>query len=1478
MSTPTEGDDAQLPRAAGATSVTNNNVTNQRNVLSFVASTSSGATGRNESVEEHTNCLCTLYANKTRVPLRCVIDTGAYRSIINAAVARSLGITTWKPYSSKQPVVTAGGHAVEILGIATFPLKLSKSRDSPSITVSALVVENLVQKVLLGCDVLRQYSAVLDFNRMIACLDQHEVRIKTSQAPSGIHILEPQQGAHWNESHDEEACPALLATSTTLEPHSGRYVRVRIKDRNGVRVMQGAGCLIPFDINYHRTHATVLKSVSKIRDGRAIAFLVNTTKHAIMIPASTRVGTFLPGVVPINEIPTPASGVIATTEEQPTDDDRAELESMLPNDDEPVYEVRDIRGLIDELECESISPEQLGQLKQLLHKYEHVFARHKKRVTHTELVKCHIDTGEHAPINCPSYRRSPQDAKIIEEEIKVLRDNGVIREIQSPWNSNVVIVAKKDGSRRFCVDFRRINKITKKDVYPLPRIDETLDTLAGCEFISTIDLQSGYHQIALDEESVEKTAFRWGRNMYAFNSMPFGLANAPACFQRLLDCVLHGYTSDFVTCYIDDILAHSKTFEQHLEHLGKVFDRLSKAGLQARWEKCHFVRQQVTFLGHLVSRQGIAPDPAKSEAIKLFPPPTNVRETRRFLGMVGFYRQFIRNYATIATPLTELTKANARFDWSPECQQAFEALRDELASPPILAYPRRGRPYVLTCDASTVGVAGVLAQADDQGNLRPVAFTSKKLNSAERNYNSTHLEGLAIVYSLKVFRPYLLGEELRVETDCQAAVYLFSNKTPAGRLARWIVEISEFSPLTISHRPGPSNVVADALSRAPLDKPYTEDTKVFADDPPKPLEIYLYDSKSKNKTLVLSPEQQETEPNQLVAALIASIQQQTTPAPLAWSLTPIILPRDPALVMEMVAALEPADPDRQRAHQQIRAMQQEDEYCNKFLQYLREKVFPKGSTPEQRNVIENASRQMRIMNGLLYQQFAQRGAKKRKDISYQLVVPTSMQEEVLHNAHESAIGGHTGINKTFEALQRNYTWSGMYTDVRTWIQSCQACQQRKGSHVTNRGEPQSLRASKPFELVGMDVLTLSRAHSGEKKVLVVTDYFSRFAITIALPNESEDSIAKAFIKNVLVRYGAPLRLLTDRGKSFLSKVNTYLYELWGIKKSNTSAYHPQTNGLTERFNRTLCNSLAMLVNKDQNDWVDYLDAVTFAYNTRPQASTLETPFYLMHGWDPITPTDALTHQLQHPKKNVNDFRLKRTKDILETINRIDSNEEHRSEIQQALKHRSPQGKVFQPGEQVMRWQPQTSDGKTSKLGRGWTGPFRIAEVNEAGVAFLLNPDTRRPIREGVNVSNLKRYIEWNVRPGNDPNTVVQRESIDEIPKPSSKGKSDKINIDDGKEFEINRITDVWLDESTGKKWYQVEWQGYSRAKSNENWIIEDDIQADFLVDEFERGRRNANNKKPQRKNKKTPAGPPTPDSTRTTTRSGRKIRQRSHEL
>lgn len=853
-------------------------------------------------------------------------------------------------------------------------------------------------------------------------------------------------------------------------------------------------------------------------------------------------------------------------------------------------------------------------------------------------VKHRINTGNHPPISQRAYRVSPTERRIIQGEVeKMLRDD-IIRLSESPWSSPVVLVKKKDGTWRFCVDYRRLNKVTKKDVYPMPRIDDTLDCMKGAKYFSTMDMQTGYWQIEVDEADREKTAFITPDGLYEFNVMPFGLCNAPATFERMMDNLLRHLKWTTCLCYLDDIVVFSETFDEHLSRLTNVLQCVQSAGLRLNPRKCRFVAEEIKILGHLVNGEGVRPDPDKIRAIIDFPVPRHTRDVRSFLGMCSYYRRFIKDFSCKARPLQELLQGDAKFYWTEAQEKSFSVLKEALTTPPLLALFDENAKTELHTDASGYGIGAVLVQIQEDAE-KVIAYASRVLSKSEKNYSTTEKECLAVVWAISKFRPYLFGRPFTVVTDHHSLCWLTNLKDPSGRLARWSLRLQEYD-VTVVYKNGRKHKDADCLSRNPL-----EEYPDAGDDPG-----------------------------------IASLTD-------------------------------------------ISAEQRKDPTLLKTIQALEREEAVKG--------------EFKLIDGALH--------KRNYDPmgrTWLLVIPSHLRPGLLKYFHDAPTSGHLGFAKTFDRIRRRYHWPRLYRSVRQYVGHCRECQRRKHMPQQPPGHLIPIPpAVSPFQRIGIDLLgRFPKSTNGNKWIIVCTDYLTRYAVTKAVPTAEAPEIAQFLVDDIILKHGAPRVMISDRGKVFQSRLVSEVILRCNITHRMTTAYHPQTNGLTERFNKTLADMLSMYVDVEQRDWDTILPFVTFAYNTAKQDTTGFTPFFLVHGREAETTMDTLfPFQPDDVEADYVKQLITRTEEArqLARIRTLDAQDKDRTRYN--AKHRPV---TYKPGDLVWIFTPVRKVGLSEKLLKRYFGPYRVLR-HLSDVTYEVedgDPTSRRQQRrQVVHVLRMKPY-------------------------------------------------------------------------------------------------------------------------------------------
>ncbi|GFT96771.1 retrovirus-related Pol polyprotein from transposon 412 [Trichonephila clavipes] len=736
----------------------------------------------------------------------------------------------------------------------------------------------------------------------------------------------------------------------------------------------------------------------------------------------------------------------------------------------------------DLLENAELSPEQKSSAERLFQEFEDVFSRNSSDIGHTTVTQHRIDTADHPPIKQHPRRLPFAKQEEVGTLLREMQENDIIEPSSSPWASPIVLVRKKDGSTRFCVDYRKLNDVTKKDSYPLPRIDDTLDTLSGHKWFSTLDLKSGYWQVEIHPEDRKK--------QHSLPAKDYG--SSKSC--------------------------RGRTFEEHLQNIRKVLSKLSDANLKLNPSKCKFFQKEVNYLGHIISAEGVRTDPEKVSAVKNWKRPENLRELRSFLGLCTYYRN----------------------------------LKEALTSSPILIYPQPDKPFILDTDASNESVGAVLSQEID-GQERVVAYWSKCLSKPERNYCVTRKELLAIVKAIEHFHHYLYGQKFLLRTDHASLTWLMNFRNTEGQVARWIQRLNEYY-FDIRHRKGSSHGNADALSRRPCPENCRHSSRV------------------------------ETKYDYAIRQITTS----TATPPDPWS-------------DEKVREDQMADPD-------IKPLIEFMESSSKKPSW--QDISAYSPTTKQYWALWNS---LHLRNGVLYRKFE---SEDGKTFRWQLVLPRSRIPGVLKELHGSPTGGHFGVMKTLHRVRERFCWGKVRADVEQWCKSCDACSARKGPKIRSRGKLHRYNVGAPFERIAFDILgPLPRTASGNKYLLVVMDYFTKWPEVYPIPDQEAPTVAEAVVQHWISRYGVPLQLHSDQGRNFVSAVLKGVCELLGIDKTKTTPLHPQSDGMVERFNRTILNNLSLMVSKNQQDWDQKVPLFLLAYRSAVHETTGYSPSQMLFGRD-----------------------------------------------------------------------------------------------------------------------------------------------------------------------------------------------------------------------------------------------------------------------
>ncbi len=1089
-------------------------------------------------------------------------------------------------------------------------------------------------------------------------------------------------------------------------------------------------------------------------------------------------------------------------------------------DDSPEYHDTKRKAIRDSIEKnEHLSDNEKNKFITLLIEYEDRFSIKGENMERTETVQHEIDTGTSHPFRERLRQYSPVVQDIIDAEVMKMLKEGVILPSKSSYASNLLLVRKPDPSseggmkNRVCASFVRLNDQTQKDSYPLPNIQYIFDKIGKSKWFTTMDLLSGFWQVMIKPEHRHKTAFITMRGLYEFVVMPFGLCNAPATFQRLMDAIILPEYRSFIETYIDDLMTHSQTFDDHLQHIQKLLSVLRQHKLVVKLTKCKFAQREVKFLGHVISQNKIKTNPEAVDAIKQWTKPQQTGKkaltaVRGFLGMVGWYRKFIPHFADIAKPLIHLTKKDVKFEWTDECQKSFETLRDALTTSPVLAVADPNKIYMLHTDASDYAMGAILMQVDDNGDLHPIAYASKTFSPAQQNYDTTDREALAIPWALQHFNTYCEGHKYTVITDHKALEYIYKNKDTNKRIHRLALKLQPYD-LTIEYKSGKLNYAADLLSRSHQlsniiaassiyvnglstkkraklrnDKEEYEIEKILDKRPVKGRDNeFEYLIKWKGFDVVdntwepLSCLQNSLETlvkfekefkmrNKAIKSTLLEKNKVASPKNNADDIDDKLDEKDdedssfipPSLICDQCGEINNNYTQlyvhKYRVHDvpipstQLRDMEiLTDKFIFKQLQEsepefrviyntdLGTKDIGEISSYERRILQSHEFQIVRVDDGLLYcMEVPSLRSKSKLRTQLRLCIPKTERQRILHEYHIS--NAHPGIIHQYDQLRERVWWPRMLASVVKYVTSCQLCQRSKGSRKYVKPQPMDIPIG-PWTHVAVDhVGPLTITNKGNKYILVVVDRFTRYAEAFAVSEDTTVATAQAIIDGIMCRHGFMMVLQSDRGGAFVSHLAAQIFKLLGVRQVKTTAWHPQSNGVVEKLNGTLKQTLKIWSKENQTDWDELLPFALFAYNTSFHSTLQETPYYLNHGRQARTITDSITDDDLHTQTDVHAYAHQLATKLYEVHHRVREilnkvNEDRLHDIDTDNDIPS-----FEVGDKVLLFDPTTPrDVGSRKLVRRWKGPFTIVEKHSiVNYTVVRNGNSKL-----VNVHRMRKY-------------------------------------------------------------------------------------------------------------------------------------------
>lgn len=1170
---------------------------------------------------------CTAQVTISDQEVNCLLDTGSQVTTVPLSFyEQHLSSQAIKPLNNLLEVEGANGQEVPYLGYVelsiTFPKEfLGVDTEVPTV---ALVVPQLraQEQVLIGTNTLdvlyTGYAQKNDALHQPTSIGYRTVlkllELRQQQAVGGNLGLVSMQGK------TPEVIPAgrTVVLEGCVSVHASYTDKWAILEPPSTSSLPGglfvSSCLLTLPTTRHHSRLPVV--------------LKNETEHDITIPPRTVLAE-------VNAIQSVMQKEPTTTESNCADK---------PDSSNLNYDFGD----------SPISTEWRERVTSKLNSMPEVFSHHDLDFGHTDKVKHHIKLSDETPFKHRARPIHPQDLEAVRKHLQELLDSGVIRESESPFSSPIVVVKKKNGDVRLCIDYRKLNLQTIKDAYALPQLEDTFSALTGSKWFTVLDLKSGFYQIEMEEADKQKTAFVCPLGFWEFCRMPQGITNAPSTFQRLMERCMGDINLREVVVFIDDLIVFSETLEEHESRLLRVLSRLKEYGLKLSPEKCRFFQTSVRYLGHIVSQDGVETDPEKIKALSTWPIPRTLKELRSFLGFSGYYRRFIKDYSGIVKPLNDLTSGypplrkgskptkeqSAQYHnpkepfgsrWTPACQQAFQTIIDKLTSAPVLGFADPKLPYILHTDASTTGLGAALYQ-EQEGRMRVIAFASRGLTRSESRYPAHKLEFLALKWSVtEKYKDYLYGCPFTVVTDSNPLTYILTSAKLDATSYRWLAALSTFS-FKLQYRAGKQNQDADGLSRRPhgelsddlTSQKERERIRQFTRHHLADLDVIQAICERNLVCQVTDNDSDSADPG---ITLVESLAISSDAIPNSFE-------QDGSSVIPHLSEEELKD--KQRADPSIREVILQMESGEKPPPTARAEL------PELPLLLREWNR-LELRSGVLYRR-RQDGAQQ----TAQLVLPEELRSLVLTSLHDDM--GHMGIDRTLDLVRSRFYWPKMASAVENKIKTCNRCVRRKA--LPEKAAPLvNIKTSRPLELVCMDYLSLEPDRSNTKDILVITDHFTKYAVAIPTPNQKARTVAKTLWDHFIIHYGFPERLHSDQGPDFESKTIKELCEIGGIRKVRTTPYHPRGNPV-ERFNRTLLQMLGTLESEDKVHWRDFVKPLVHAYNCTKNDVTGFTPYELMFGRQPRLPVDLAFGLPVHNQKKSHSQYVKDLKRNLEESYRV----------------------------------------------------------------------------------------------------------------------------------------------------------------------------------------------------------------------------------
>lgn len=987
-----------------------------------------------------------------------------------------------------------------------------------------------------------------------------------------------------------------------------------------------------------------------------------------------------------------------------------------------------VKKLLSELNLSHLNSSDRKELEIICAKYSDIFFLQGDKLGTANVVEQSITIKPNTmPVYTKPYRLPQSSKSEINKQVEKMLQDNIIEPSSSEWNSPILLVPKKsDGEKkwRLVVDYRKLNDCIQDDKFPLPNITEILDSLSGSICFSHLDLQQGFYQVNLKPGSRDITSFSTSEGQYRMKRLPMGLKISPNAFSRAMSIALSGLTFEKCFVYCDDLIVFGRTVDIHNKNLMEVFDRLRKTNLKLNPAKCEFMKTQLLYLGHEVSANGVLPDPQKITVVKNYPVPKNAEEVRRFVAFCNYYRKFIRSFAEITVPLNKLCRKNEPFVWTSECQNSFEILKEKLINPPILQYPdfSQENEFILQTDASNMAIGSVLCNSD----LRPVAYASRPLNKAELNYPTIQKELLAVVWSIKYFRPYLYGRKFTILTDHKPLIYLFGMKDPSTRLLKFRLLLEEYD-YDIKYIKGTENNVADALSRVTIS---SNELKSLNE---KVVSIVMTRAQRAKINSECKAKSQSSDNGSLNIADEPRLGQPR--------IAEILRKPNEAVELKFIKGKDLNKKNKDYENECFAYVK------NESTLYINLDYMSHFSRVEFADLLSDNCRKINITelcivkdkNNVEFIKELINEIKRRPQWTgpqinilrgIKRVLENDEKTYILHDYHLLPTSGHAGVRRMINNIKGKYFWPGMENDVRCYVSKCKKCQTSKYSR--NIVEPMvvTTTATSAFQKVFLDLVgPLDKDLEGNVYILSLQCELSKYVEAYPLQRKDTVSVARTFVNNFILRYGLPTTIATDRGTEFMSETMSEVCKLLQINKLNSTAYHHQSIGALENTHKHLAAFLRTQCDGHPETWSQWLNFWCFSYNTTVHTETKYTPYELVFGKTCNLPSN-LTNDVVEPLYNPDNYVLELKYRLQLAHKEVRNNLILRKTQRKLVYDRKCNPISYKPGDLIL-----IKNETGTKLNKLYKGPYTVLSDNEPNV--IINKDDKL---ETVHKNRTKRYV------------------------------------------------------------------------------------------------------------------------------------------